>query len=161
MAMSPRRISTRHAGEDALVDELDEVYREADALYAGYRCEGTTECCRFAITGREPYVTSIEMLAIERAVAARGGPLAARRRALPLWRDRDERSCPLLTEGARCAVYAWRPLGCRSYWCQRADAPIPVAHADRNQLVRRVQAIAARHRPGGDRGRPLTRVLAK
>jgi Fe-S-cluster containining protein len=132
---------------DLRLDQLAALYRDVDERYAGYRCEGATECCRFGITGREPYVTPLELLAIRRAVAARGGALSPRKRALP------ERTCPLLDQQARCTVYAWRPLGCRTYWCHRAESTSPVAHAERTAFVRRLQAL------DGEKGRPLSRLL--
>lgn len=66
----------------------------------------------------------------------------------------------MLTGEGRCAVYAWRPLGCRTFWCERADAGGKVPHREINVLVRRLKDLAARHRPRGDEGRPLTRALA-
>jgi Fe-S-cluster containining protein len=143
--------------EKVLLAELAALYREIDERYSGYKCQGTTECCRFGITGREPFVTSIELLAIERARAAR--PLSRKRRPLPL--APREGACPLLTEDARCSIYASRPVGCRSYWCDRAETESAVHHTERNAFVRRVKDLASRHRPDGDRGRPLTRALAK
>lgn len=158
----PRRRSGRPtATERALLEELKTLYAEVDAAYGGYGCEGTTECCRFAVTGREPYVTSIEVLAVERAMAARGGALKPAKRALPLVRvaREAERICPMLNEDARCAIYAHRPLGCRSHWCHRAASDRPVPRAELHRFVRRVQDIAARHHHDGDRGRLLTRAL--
>jgi len=161
---SPKRSAKRRAAraavsarERGLLAELDQVYRDVDAAYRGYRCEDATECCRFAITGREPYITSIELLAVRRAVAARGGPLSPKRRALPL--AAAERTCPLLAAGGRCAVYAARPLGCRSYWCRRACFDEKVPRQQLAELVDRVKTIAARHQPDGDRGRPLSAAL--
>jgi uncharacterized protein len=145
--------------ERALLDELADVYRDADALYASHRCAGTTECCRFGLTGREPYVTSIELSAVRKAVAARGGPLAPRRRALPLAPAGDERTCPMLDAAARCSIYVSRPLGCRTFWCHRAEADQKVSQRALNDLVARIKAIAARHEPGGEVGRLLTRAL--
>jgi len=158
-----RRRPRRDPVEQALLARLKAVYTEVDQAYAGHRCEGTTECCRFAITGREPYVTSIEVLAVQRAVAARGGALKAKRRALPIAHDsRDaERVCPLLDESARCAIYADRPLGCRSFWCHRTTTDRQVDQKELNAFVRQVQDIAAEHAHGGDKGRPLTRALAE
>ncbi len=166
----------QHAREQerALLAELAAVYRDVDAAYGAYRCPGTSECCHFAVTGREPYVTSIELAAIERAVAARGGPLAPKKRALPIYPGssgrrgpnpapseyRDERICPLLTREGRCSIYAARPLGCRSFWCHRADVPAEAVSRDALAgFVRRIQTIAQRHRPDGDQGRPLSRAL--
>src|SRR5262245_53501803 len=107
-------------------------------MFDGASCEASTECCRFGITGREPSVTSIERAAIERAVAARGGALARKRRALPIARGDAERVCPHLDDTGRCSVYAWRPLGCRTYFCDRADVP---RRPDRVELRRLVQRL--------------------
>lgn len=160
--MARRRRPRRDPVEQGLLARLKAVYAEVEAAYAGHRCEGTTECCRFAITGREPYVTSIEVLAVERAVASRGGPLKDKRRALPLAHDsrQAERVCPLLDEGARCAIYAERPLGCRTFWCHRTTVDRHVDQKALNGFVRQVQEIAADHEHGGDKGRPLTKALA-
>jgi uncharacterized protein len=149
------------AASDALLTELAEVYRDADAAFDGWTCPSSTECCRFGITGREPYVTSIELAAVRRAIAARGGTKAWKRAhlSLPLASASDERPCPLLTEEGRCAVYASRPLGCRTFYCDRAAPAAPVRHREISAFVRRIQAIAARHEQGGDQGRPLTRAL--
>jgi hypothetical protein len=145
---------------DALLEELAAVYRDADGLFAGWSCPASTECCRFGITGREPYVTSIELDVVERAIAARGGPRSWKR-SLPIAMGTAERVCPMLTIDGRCAVYAARPLGCRTFFCDRASAAGRVRHAAIGALVRRVQDIAARHRPEGDRGRPLTRAIPR
>ncbi|AUX43187.1 uncharacterized protein SOCE26_046310 [Sorangium cellulosum] len=171
----PRRL------EADLLAELSAVYRETEEIFHGWSCQASTECCRFGITGREPYVTSIELAAVRRAIAARGGPRAlqgivradggsaapdpqakvdggaGRRRVLP---NAAERRCPMLTDAGRCAIYAARPLGCRTFYCDRASAGAPVRHHDVTRLVRKVQEVAARHEPGGDLGRPLTRALA-
>jgi hypothetical protein len=149
----------RAAEEAGLLGELARLFGEVDAAFAAYRCESTAECCHFALTGREPYVTSIELEALDRAVAARGGMPSARRRALPLADGRDELICPLLTSDRRCSVYGARPLGCRTFFCHRATTLRPVPQNELNGFVRRVQDIAVRHRPDGDRGRPLGRLL--
>jgi uncharacterized protein len=175
------RKATTHATlhEADRLAELQSVYLAAEEAFAGWSCPASTECCRFGITGREPYVTSIELAAIRRAVAAHGGPRAIQglgktgsrpapdqatavpnaRRSLPT--AQAERPCPMLTDAGRCAIYAARPLGCRTFFCDQASAGAPVRHRDVGALVRRVQEIAARHEPGGDQGRPLTRALAE
>ncbi len=167
--------------EEALFEALFAIYADAAALLDGFTCPASTECCRFGITGREPYVTSIEIAAVKRELARIGGarafrgaaPLAAstedakpdKKRRLAM--AADERTCPLLNEEGRCAVYAARPLGCRTFFCERASSP----HRERstrgralpqrelNDLVQRIRAIAAKHAPGGDLGRALTRAL--
>jgi len=143
-----------------LHEALRALYRDVDALYAGARCERSSECCRFGITGREPQVTSLELALVERALAARGGKLSSKRRALPLTRDGErERICPLLDRTGGCIVYADRPLGCRTFFCHRAELPSRVERRALQDVVRQLQALAVRHAPGGDKPRALSAAL--
>ncbi|MBM4358524.1 MAG: hypothetical protein FJ096_10500, partial [Deltaproteobacteria bacterium] len=57
---SPTDAEREHERE--LLDELGTIYRDVDEAYAGHRCPTSTDCCRFGVTGREPYVTSVELL---------------------------------------------------------------------------------------------------
>jgi hypothetical protein len=148
---------------DPFLRELTELYARVDAMYEGWSCSGTTECCRFGITGRQPYVTAIELSLLRHALVRAGGSgsiLGPRRRALPITPNRElERICPLLSRDGRCSVYAARPLGCRTYYCDRAQrGPGPARDALR-ELVRELQDLAARHQLGGELARPLTRAL--
>ena len=36
------------------------IYAQADGALDGWTCPSSTECCRFAVTGREPWLTQIE-----------------------------------------------------------------------------------------------------
>lgn len=167
--------------ERELLAELARIYADVDASFAGASCDNSTDCCQFSMTRREPYVTSIELLALERAVAARGGPRsfqparatssfipagrAARksapssaRRHLPV--AREDGICPLLDVRGRCAVYASRPLGCRTFFCDRARGR-DVPHAAVLDAVDRVRALARRHERDGDLGRALQRALGR
>lgn len=161
----PRRstpLDDARSRERALLDELASVYRDVEQAYSTHRCPTSTDCCRFGVTGREPYVTSIELVAVRRALAAKGGMLSERRRALPLYPGevKAERICPLLDRTGRCSIYDARPLGCRTFWCERSeDGGNPVSRAEVAEFVRRIQRIATLHERDGDRGRPLTRAL--
>ncbi|MRG90938.1 YkgJ family cysteine cluster protein [Polyangium spumosum] len=173
---SPAKTRTNTSPEgDRLVplfEELAAIYREVDASFAGQSCPASTECCRFGVTGREPYVTSIELALVQRAIAARGGARAIGRTPPPLAGHEDnsrgkrrlttldERVCPLLDERGRCAIYTSRPFGCRTYFCERATGTAGVDQRGINAFVRRIKDLAARHAPEGDLGRPLTRALA-
>jgi Fe-S-cluster containining protein len=158
--MRTKKPERGRSSPEELLAELAGVYREADALYAGWSCPASTECCRFGVTGREPYVTSIEVLAVERATKAGGGPLSPRRRALPMTTDSvRERVCAFLDASGRCAVYANRPFGCRTYFCERAIPGGKRSRPEEKRLVDRVRDIAARHEPGGDAPRSLSRVF--
>ena len=138
--------------DDLLLRELAGIYDDADALHETWNCPMSTECCRPSITGREPFVTSIEILAIERAVARRGGLLAIKASA-------PDGACRLLRRDGRCSIYADRPLGCRTFYCRQADRGDKVSRRALAELVNRLRDLAVRHRTDGDKPRPLGRVL--
>ncbi len=146
--MSPER-------EDALLAELRALYAEADALLEGWTCGNTAECCRFALTGREPYLTSIEAAALRRALGEQG----KRKEAAPKDRSGEER-CPFLDAKLQCRAYADRPIGCRTFYCHRALPGGPkVTHQRWRELVRQIEALAERHQRGGSEGRPIRRIF--
>jgi Fe-S-cluster containining protein len=138
--------------------ELLAVYAKVDALLAPFSCDASTECCRFGVTGREPYVTPIEIAEVEHAIAARGAVLPKPRRNGRLPVVDDERRCPLLTEEGRCSIYASRPLGCRTFFCERAQGPGKLPRAELNAAARAVADLAARFSPRDPHARPLSRV---
>jgi hypothetical protein len=156
MARTPRDTT-----DPAILEELYALYRRIDALYEGSHCPSSTECCRFGLTGREPYVTSVEVAALRRAVSRRGGKPSVKRRALPMATTAAaERICPFLDASARCSVYESRPLGCRTFYCGRATVVAKTRGAEQRDFVNRLRDIASRHEPGGDAPRPLSRVFA-
>ena len=165
MAASPRpRPLAEHRAE------LLALYAETDALMAGMSCDSSTDCCRFGVTGREPYPTAIEAAELLRAFAATGkrvqsarggdggGPAkkAKGKKSLPL--ANDERRCPMLSADGRCIVYASRPFGCRTFFCDRAEGQEP-SRARVNELGRKIADLSARHDPRDPGARPLTRLL--
>jgi uncharacterized protein len=91
-----------------------------------------------------------------RAVGA--NPLSARR--LPL---ADLRPCPLLSETGRCRIYASRPFGCRTFFCQGAEGPSGArAKTPRdavNAIGRRIADLSARFDPRDPWPRALTKSL--
>lgn len=169
-------MSAEGTRDEGVVDELRALYREVDARYASTQCESTTECCRFGRTGREPYVTELELVLIRKAIARRGGAKAlartssrskagkaqldevASRAKLPL--VHDERRCGLLTREGRCSIYAERPFGCRTFFCDRASSLDPVSHREMLDFVARLKDLAQALGPQAHQGRPLSRILA-
>ena len=163
-------------------EELLGLFREADVLSAGCSCTCATatvredaRCCRFAVTGREPYPTPLELCEVNHAIRASGGkapggkasggkasqgPSLTRRggRGLPLAREQGG-DCPLLADDGRCGIYASRPFGCRTFFCQGHEAPRHVREAHQ-ALGRRISALAARYFPRDPGPRPFTRALA-
>jgi uncharacterized protein len=135
---------------------LRALYAEVDALFGGITCDASTDCCRFGVTGREPYPTAVELALLERAVAARGGlPKAPR---LPVL---SERRCPLLAADGKCVAYASRPFGCRTFFCERATPSAQaVPRREVQRLARDVAALSERFAPRDPQARPLSRAVA-
>ncbi|HEY2509302.1 MAG TPA: YkgJ family cysteine cluster protein [Polyangiaceae bacterium] len=141
--------------------ELLALYARADQALASFTCDTSTECCRFGVTGREPYVTPVELAEIEHAAAARGVPLGttAKRAARSLPLADDERRCAMLDDAGRCRIYQARPLGCRTFFCERAVGPGKLPREEVQRIVRELASLAARHSPRAPEGRPLTRIF--
>jgi uncharacterized protein len=138
--------------------ELRALYAEVDALTAGFTCEASTDCCRFGVTGREPYPTAVELAELERAVKARGG--LKKSRSLPV---AGERRCAMLSDEGACMVYAARPFGCRTFFCERAQGPAgesarSLPRAEIARLGRAIADVSARYAPADPGPRPLSRA---
>lgn len=140
------------AEADARRAELRAIYNEVDALQTGWTCDTSTDCCRFGVTGREPYPTAIELAELEAAVRARGG--LPKRRTLPV---ADERRCDLLGDDGRCLVYEARPFGCRTFFCDRGEGP-RVPRAEIQRLSRAIADLSDRFAPADPGPRPLSKV---
>lgn len=138
--------------------ELRALYAKIDAALDGWACDASTDCCRFGVTGREPYPTAVERAELERAVKARGG--IPKKRTLPV---AGERRCALLGDDGRCVVYASRPFGCRTFFCERARSA--VGEGARSlpkdaiaEVSRAIADLSARFEPRDPGPRPLSRV---
>jgi uncharacterized protein len=140
--------------------ELRALYARIDAALDGWACEASTDCCRFGVTGREPYPTAVEVAELERAVKARGG--LKKRRTLPV---AGERRCALLGDDNKCSVYASRPFGCRTFFCERAtsavgEGPNALPKKEIAAVSRAIADLSARFEPRDPGPRPLSRITA-
>jgi hypothetical protein len=177
MARSPALLRWHRSSERA---ELLALYAEADALLEGWTCDcsaGSTparpgqppqpRCCQFAVTGREPYPTAVELEEVRHAMRVAGVRVTANDERVP--RDARRlpmaglRPCPLLSEAGRCRIYASRPLGCRTFFCQHAEPPFgarlrPPRDAA-NAIGRRIADLSARFAPRDPHPRALTKSL--
>lgn len=125
------------------LDEVRTIYRELAARPVERNCTLRTECCRFKLTGKTPYLTRGEALLAARALKATG------RKSLP---SRDDGVCPLLEpRTSRCMIYESRPFGCRTHFC--APAGGPYARHEVIDLIRRLEDIDTQL--GGDGPRAL------
>ena len=140
--------------------ELRALYARIDAALDGWACDASTDCCRFGVTGREPYPTAVEVAELERAVKARGG--LKKRRTLPV---AGERRCALLGDDNRCSVYASRPFGCRTFFCDRARSPVgegakALPKSVIAEVSRAIADLSTRFEPRDPGPRPLSRVTS-
>jgi Fe-S-cluster containining protein len=138
-----------------LLGELSRVYAELDARLEGFGCDASTDCCHFERTRREPWVTDLEWALVSKALGRLGGRdavAAKNRRALPL---AGEGRCPLLDSEGRCAVYAARPLGCRTFFCERIQGPGRLPRDAVRDALREIQGLSERYAPASPTGRPL------
>ncbi len=148
--------------------ELLALYAEADGLLDGWTCHCSASeasdpadvpCCHFAVTGREPYPTSVELEEVRHAMKA-AGIQARDPRRLPRV---DLKPCPLLGRDGRCRIYASRPFGCRTFFCEGAAAPFGArARVPRDALMalgRRIADLSGRFSPRDPHPRPLVRAL--
>ena len=145
--------------EIPLLVELRAVYAETDKLLTGWSCPNTAECCQFGLSGKEPFVTSIELVEMELgllAIGKRPGP----KPKYPKEQERVKtRVCPMLTKDLKCSIYNNRPLGCRTFFCHRVVKGEKTTHQRWLEVVRKVQDIARRHRKHGEVGHPIGAVV--
>jgi len=180
MPESPRlrRLPRTTWSDSAARAELLALYNEADALLSGWECGCTharepPRCCQFAVTGREPYPTAVELEEVRHGMrTANAAPRDPRKLPLAAATARDPdsprtgslpRACPLLSPEGRCRIYASRPFGCRTYFCQTAEGPEgPRSRIPRDVVAsigRRIADLSARFAPRDPHPRPLTRAL--
>ena len=140
----PQQVKDRHA-----LHALEAVYRGIEEAYRGFSCDGSAECCGFP-GGREPHLFPVELLRLEKALAKEG-------RAVPP--KRSDGVCPLLSaDGKRCTVYADRPFGCRTFFCQRVKGPGALPNAKINALSARLTRLSD-ERDEGANPRRLSELL--
>jgi hypothetical protein len=148
--------------------QLLELYRQVDAVLEGWTCACSragvggvpeAQCCHFAVTGREPYPTAVELEEVRHAMRA-APPGRPDPKRLPL---AELRACPLLSPEGRCRVYASRPFGCRTFFCDHAEAPFGAKRKrprdEVNALGRRVADLSTRFAPRDPGPRPLVKAL--
>jgi Fe-S-cluster containining protein len=131
-----------------VVAEVRAIYRELAARPIERACAQLTECCRFRLTGRTPYLTQAEATVAAKAWRATG------RKAFP---EITDGSCPMLDPvSGRCRIYDSRPFGCRTHFCAAAGGPY--ARREVADLIHRLEDLS---RPlGGQDALPLPAAVA-
>jgi len=139
--------------------ELRALYDEVDRVMAPLSCPSSTDCCHFARTGREPYPHAVELAEVEHAVRASNVKIAKVHKRLRMVAEvGDERRCPLLGADGRCRIYASRPFGCRTYFCDRVEGG-EVPRERVREIGRRIASLSARAFPRDPGPRALTKAL--
>lgn len=122
--------------------EIQAIYAEIERRPLPRDCQLRTGCCHFRQTGKTPLLTRGEALYLAVGVRASG------RKTL---KPHPEGACPLLGRDGKCTVYAHRPFGCRTHFCEAAGGMYPRKHVA--DLIQRLEALD--EKLGGDGSRPL------
>jgi hypothetical protein len=141
----PRPVRERRAAR-----ELHGLFEAANARYQGWDCARSGDCCQVTKTGREPYVWPVEWAAVQEGLRQQG-------RRLPL-APRADGACPLLDQKGRCSLYAHRPLGCRTFYCERGTGP-RVTRDDVTGLMQRLERVSQARDPDVDQPAALKGLL--
>ena len=142
-----RRDVPRSSDTDAAVANVRAVYAELATRPIHRNCTRLTECCRFKVTGRTPYLTRGEAIVAARAVRAAG------RTRLPITTDG---SCPMLQpQTGMCMIYSDRPFGCRTHFCDAAGGPY--SRREVADLIQRLEVVDTQL--GGDGASALPHAM--
>jgi len=133
----------------AAIDAVRAIYQELATRPIERSCVTRTECCRFRLTGRTPFLTKGEALVAAKAWRATG------RTRLP---DSADGACPLLDSATgKCRIYEGRPFGCRTHFCAAAGGPY--ARRDVVDLIHRLEDVD--RAMGGDGALPLPAAVER
>lgn len=128
--------------------EVRAVYAELAKRPIERSCIARTECCQFQLTGQTPYLTKGEALVAAKGFRATG------RKELP---EPANGACPMLkAETGKCMIYADRPFGCRTHFCEAAGGPYPRKQV--LDLIRRLEVVD--QQLGGDGPRKIEAAVA-
>jgi Fe-S-cluster containining protein len=127
----------------AAVETVRAIYEELATRPIERTCITRTDCCRFRLTGRTPFLTKGEALVAAKAWRATG------RTRLP---ESPDGACPLLDSATgKCRIYEGRPFGCRTHFCAAAGGPY--ARREVVDLIHRLEDVD--RALGGDGAQPL------
>jgi Fe-S-cluster containining protein len=146
--LSVNKHAMRREELQSAINEVRAVYAELAKRPVTRHCQSRTECCQFQLTGLTPQLTKGEAL-----VAAKGFR-ASGRKEFP---ESTDGACPLLKrETGKCMIYADRPFGCRTHFCDAAGGPY--SRKEVLDLIRRLEAVD--QKLGGDGPRKIQVAVA-
>ncbi len=141
--------STSQVKAEAL-EEVRAVYDALAARPVERACIRRTECCQFKLTGQTPVLTKGE------AMLAATGLRAAGRTKLPV--PTIPGACPMLDPRGKCIIYAHRPFGCRTHFCEAAGGPY--TRREVLDLIRRLEIVDEKLNGDGSLSLPNAMELA-
>lgn len=109
---------SRHADDQDCLGAISGLYENLDKRLAaaGPTCRNCGSCCDFEQFDHRLYVTTLEMLYFVASARGSAGDGAAMRLLRP-----KKGACPYLTRTG-CGARAYRPTGCRIFYCTGLDA---------------------------------------
>ncbi|MBI4583646.1 MAG: hypothetical protein HY717_06460 [Planctomycetes bacterium] len=115
----------------ALRQEIEALYRdlEAEIRAAGVACWQRGDCCDFERSDHLLYASTLEIAHVQELHPRPFSP--------------GSKLCPFWIDGL-CTLRERRPLGCRTYFCDRRFQE--KLHALYEKYHRRIKVLAARHR---------------
>ena len=129
----PASHTTKKDREREAAAKVRAVYDDLAQRPVERACELRTECCRFKLTGETPWLTGAEALVAVRALRAAGRTKLA---------EPADGACPMLDpRNGRCVIYADRPFGCRTHFCEAAGGPYE--RREVVDLIRRLEEARA------------------
>lgn len=132
----------------AAVAEVRAVYNDLAKRPVTRNCIARTECCQFQLTGLTPQLTKGEALVAAKGFRATG------RKEIP---EPEDGACPFLKrETGKCMIYADRPFGCRTHFCEAAGGPY--SRKEVLDLIRRLEDVD--RKLGGDGPRKIQSAVA-
>jgi len=115
--------------------ELESILQRLSGLFSSATCPRSTRCCRFKQTGRTPYLWPVEARRVLKGIGRRGGRLP---------REGAPGDCPLLLKDGGCSIYADRPFGCRTFFCDDATLPQGNRRQEVDSLSRELRGVSER-----------------
>ena len=138
----------RRKDTQQILGEVLAVYAELARRPVTRNCIARTECCQFRLTGLTPQLTKGEALVAAKGFRATG------RKELP---GSPDGACPLLKrDTGKCMIYADRPFGCRTHFCEAAGGPY--SRKEVLDLIRRLEDVD--RQLGGDGPRKIQGAVA-
>ena len=114
---------------EALLEIYDGIERELAA--AGRACKACGRCCNFSANDYVLYASQIETDLVAEKTGRRP--------------ELAEGRCSFQDAAGRCTIRRWRPLGCRTYFCDQARPGGDSFEGLHERTLKRIKDLARQH----------------